>query len=300
MAAYVKVTKLVNPRRRATARRRPNSASRAKAVWKKLRRRADGTFKKLVKAKHHHKPSTAAKRRNPSPAQARPNRNPALMLTFGAPLLNPRRRKNVKANPKNRRRASHRRRNPVAGATRVVVVAPRANRKRHSRRRNPAVVRINRRRHIGRRRNPAIFGEHMTSIMIAEAIGGGLVGVTATKLIVGYMPASLVGIGGNWTKVLASGVSAFIAGFLAKKVSHGPFGDGVLFGGLMQTMSVALNAFLPSLGAQFGLGEIVGANFPLPMNPIAAGRPVAQLQPAVPTAARVVGNGLARAYSTAY
>jgi hypothetical protein len=175
-----------------------------------------------------------------------------------------------------------------------VVVAPKSNRRRSNKRHY--TVR-HRRHNARRRRNPQLFGQNMSPTATAEVIAGVLVGVSATKIVVGYLPASLVGIGGSWGKVIASGASAFLLGMLGRKIAKGGFGDGVLLGGLAQTGSVAINAISPSLGSQFGLGELISGSFPVPMNPVLAGRNA--LQVAAP-ATRVTTSGLARAYPAAY
>jgi hypothetical protein len=59
----------------------------------------------------------------------------------------------------------------------------------------------------------------------------------------------------------------------------------VLFGGMMQTLSVALNAFLPSVWTALnpslgGLGDLVPGQFTVPQNPIRAALPVAAPMPA--------------------
>lgn len=121
------------------------------------------------------------------------------------------------------------------------------------------------------RRNPAIFGRSGGKDIL-KMIGGGLVGVTVTKLIPGFIPASITSTlgSGSVMAVIISGVSAWVAGFLAAKVDK-EFGDAVMFGGFMQTGSVALNAFLPSVGGTFSLGDLVDGNFVVPQNPIRAG-----------------------------
>ena len=191
------------------------------------------------------------------------------------------RRRKRAANPRHRRRS---RRN----ATRVVVTAPRRrNRRRTSRRRN---VQYGRRR----RRNPQLaFGIGVPASKTLTAIGGGLVGVAAAKFIPTLLPGQLVS--SNLMRTVTTGVSAFIAGWVAGKVNK-DFGDAVLFGGLMQTGSTALNAFLPSIAGALGisgLGAFADASFPIPQNPIMAGMPL-------PPAPRVNASGIGRAFGAAF
>jgi hypothetical protein len=130
---------------------------------------------------------------------------------------------------------------------------------------------------------------------------GGLIGVTAAKIIPGMLPASL--LGSPIMRIVVSGASAWAAGMVGSKVS-GPFGNAVLFGGLMQTGSLALNAFIPSIGGQIGLrgmgglGDIVPGYFPVPQNPIYPGTP--PMLASAPTTARTTMNGLSRAWGPAW
>ena len=123
-------------------------------------------------------------------------------------------------------------------------------------------------------------------------VGGGLVGVAATKYLPTLLPSSITsGLGGGSIMSIAlMGAGAFAASWLAHKfVSNQAFGDAVLFGGLMQVGSTALTAFAPPALAQrlalSGLGEIVPGSFVVPQNPIKDYRP-----PAPPQANTGMGN----------
>jgi hypothetical protein len=194
----------------------------------------------------------------------------------------------------NRRRTNARRRN----ATRIVVMAPR----RHNR------------RHHNRRSNPMLFGSSLGSKASLMILGGGLAGVAATKFIPTLIPSSITGSLGSsqFGPFILSGVSAIAAWWLASKVSI-PFSEGVLFGGLMQTASVALNAFLPNLTiggvplALSGFGDLVPGQFAVPQNPLIqrriAAAQAAQSAPThavAPTGSKVTTSGLGRAYPSAY
>jgi hypothetical protein len=103
-------------------------------------------------------------------------------------------------------------------------------------------------------------------------VGGGLVGVAATKYLPTLLPTSITaGLGGGAImSVLMTGAGAFVAGWLAGKVNS-EFGQAVLFGGLMQTGSAALNAFAPpSIAGRLalsGVGDIVPTGpFTVPNN----------------------------------
>jgi hypothetical protein len=159
------------------------------------------------------------------------------------------------------------------------------------------------------RRNPVdLFGSPLFGKDSLELLGGGLIGVTAAKFIPTLLPASLTGgiASSNIGRVVLTGVSAVVGGWAGSKVSP-KFGQGVLFGGMMQTLSVALNAFLPSVYSQLNpqLGDLMNGGFTVPQNPLRAPYPGA-LPPPPPAAApagsqaRMTMNGLARAYGSAF
>ncbi len=291
MAVIRKVTRVSNPKRRHT---------RSKGV-----RNAKGRFVKITRTRNRHtrKRNTRAKTKSPvirrynvkalknelkrrgvklsggkgvkrHKRHTRRKQNPVL-IELGA--LNPKRRKNVakKASRKRRRRVT---RNPRRHA--VATVRPR-RRRRYTRRRKANPVAHTRRRRVhhrrrrvtarrrhmnGRRRNPALFGRSGGKDLLMM-VGGGLVGVAATKYLPTLLPSSITsGLGGGAImSLLVTGAGAFAAGWLARRFVGGAFGDAVLFGGLMQVGSSALTAFAPpalaSRLALSGLGEIVPGSF---------------------------------------
>ena len=122
-------------------------------------------------------------------------------------------------------------------------------------------------------------------------VGGGLVGVAATKYLPTLLPSGITsGLGGGpIMSLLITGAGAFAAGWLARRFVGGAFGDAVLFGGLMQTGSMALTAFAPAALSQrlalSGMGDIVPGMYVVPQNPIKDYRP-----PAPPQANTGMGN----------
>jgi hypothetical protein len=176
------------------------------------------------------------------------------------------------------RRRYNRRRNPVA-------VMPVRRRRRYGRRR---ATNYRRRRHNSRRhyrRNPSLFG-HSSMKDILLLVGGGLVGVASTKYLPTLIPASMLSSLGSSSlvSVAVTGAGAFVAGWLASKISK-EFGEAVLFGGLMQTGSALLNAFAPpSISgalALSGVGDIVPTGaFPVPNNQFRSYVPPAPPAPA--------------------
>jgi len=194
--------------------------------------------------------------RNPRPKTAPGvKQNPALLVTLGA--INPKRRHTVKSKKKNpsKRRAS----NP----TRVIVTAPRKANTQHA----P--------RTVGSAKNPVIFGTSMKPVQLGKALAGSLVGVMLCKLVPPMLPAQLTS--NQALQVLVTGAIAFGSGMAAQKADQ-VFGDGVMYGGLLQTVSVGLNAYLPSLGSRLslsgtgrrpgGVGYIAPGDFSFPENPI--------------------------------
>ena len=174
------------------------------------------------------------------------------------------RRTRAASNPQRRRRRTkvnvHHRRRTVRAAN------PHRLRHRNTR----VIVRNSHRRRA--RRNPSLFGQS-NAFEMSKMIVGGLAGVTITKAVPNMLPSSLTS--SPIMRVLSSGVVAFVAGYLGGKFIDKTVGDAIMFGGLMQTGSVALNSFLPSVGATIGLqglggglGDLIAGNYPVPQNPI--------------------------------
>lgn len=217
------------------------------------------------------------------------------------------RRKTVK----NARRVRVNRRpksNPVHHRRRRTVNRRRPNpvrRRRSNRRRNARVVVIQPRRSNRRRsqRNPSMFGESITSKGGLKLIGGGLVGVAAAKFLPTLLPTSLTGgmLSGGVGRTVITGAAAIVSGMLAGKFVDSRFGDAVLFGGLMQTASVALNSFLPSVyqSLGIGLGDFVPGQFAVPQNPMRQ-LPAAPAYLPAASGSKVTSTRLASAYNPAY
>ncbi len=123
---------------------------------------------------------------------------------------------------------------------------------------------------------------------------GILAGVTATKLIPKAIPASISAsvVSGSIMAVAVSGVSAWLTGWVLGKFVNPTLGEYAMYGGIAQTISVALNAFVPSIGGTFSLGDLVNGNFVVPQNPIRAG--MSMVAPSAPAA-----RGMS-AYPSAY
>lgn len=187
---------------------------------------------------------------------------------------NPRRRKNnprkvIIVNMARRRRTNKARRH------RNVVYRKRIKRgvyqyssnpgRRRRRRHNPGVRVYRRRRHsVGRRhhyrrRNPGMFSG--TAGKVLGVVGG----LAVTKLLMGFVPASLnSGVLGY----LTTGVVAVAQGKLIGKVAkNAALGEDMMVGGLAYLAAKVLNDFLPSIGGYTGIsgmGLIGGSSFYVP------------------------------------
>jgi hypothetical protein len=249
--------------------------------------------------------------------------NPSLVVTLG-PVMNPHKRSSMpatkrKTNKKrsvasNRRRVAKNAHRPrtkrrTRTITKTVVRYRTKPNKRRKRSRNPRTVVVMKRNTRRRRtaRNPSLFGSSLTSKQGLMILGGGFTGLVAAKFIPTLLPTSMtgsLGASGGGRFVLTLG-SAIAAAWAAGKFATPAFADGVLFGGLIQAGSVALNAFLPGVYSSLGigLGDLLPGSFTVPQNPIRAGMAPAAL-PAPKGAsggqARVTMNGLARAYGNAF
>lgn len=290
MATVKKVRRLANPfkRRKNAKGRRRNGRRRLTAKQIKF----FGT--KAQRASLKRRKRVANPRRRKTARRRTTRKNPALVVTLGA--LNPhRRRKNKMAR---RRRKSTTTKRRTRRTRRVVAVANPRRRRVYRRRSNPRRRAVSRR---GRRRNPALFGARAFSGSGMKLVAGGLVGVAAAKFIPRMLPGGITGMLGNFGGLITTAASAFIAGWAAEKFIGAEVGSAVLFGGLMQTGSVALNMIAPGFAiggvplALSGMGELMPGSFVVPQNPLRV--PSA---PAVPTNARLTMNGLSRAFGTAF
>lgn len=321
MAVTTKVVRVANPRRRgrgkfrlATSKRKKNSARRRKMSPKQIRIFGTPAQKAALKRKRRGKRKAASSRRvkrnggrkrtrraNPQPrvkviyryrTAVNPKRrthhrrsNPAMIVTLGS--VNPKRRTKV-ARRKRRNTRSHSRRRRNTRRTRVVVMAPKRRRRRSNGRHRRRMV--NGRHHRRRSSRNPFHGGGSRDMVIAG--GGILAGVALTKIIPNYIPSSLsssIGSGGIMS-VIVSAASAWLGGFALSKVNT-EFGRFALYGGIAQTISVALNAFVPSLAGPFSLGDLINGQFPVPQNPIRAAAAVASAAP--------VARGMS-AYGPAY
>jgi len=307
----VKTTRLPNPHRgrKRTRRMSPRQIAifgtrRQKAALKARRKRTRTAPNKRVRRANRRSSNPLVLHLKPL-QRSNPKRRSTVKRPKRRRSINSRRRVRVHhrrraaSNPRrhrrrvmhNRRAPNRRRRHRPNATTRVVVMAPRRNRRRNG------------------RRNPRLFGNALGSKASLMVLGGGLVGVAATKFIPTLIPSTITGGLGSssFGPFLISGISAIAAWWVASKVSE-PFSEGVLFGGLMQTASVGLNAFLPNLTiggvplALSGFGDLVPGQFPVPQNPL-RGRQLQQSAPThamAPAGAKVTTSGLGRAYPSAY
>lgn len=325
----LKATRLAGNPRRVAPRKKANARTKRKMSPKQIRIFGTKRQKAALKAKRRtaaHRPRAKSNplvvTLKPVPSASNPHRKrstKAVAARKRRKVANRRRRVVVNRRRPNRRRTV-RASNPHRRRRRPVMVANRRRRsnvRHHRRRSNPTRIVVmaprksNRRRSSGR--NPNLFGSPLGSKSTLKIIGGGLVGVAAAKFIPQILPTSLTAnlTGNPFGQMLITGASAVAAGWLAGKLDP-QFGDGVLFGGLMQTASVGLNAFLPNFtiaGVPVALGDLVQGQFAVPQNPLRqmgggrAALPAAGSAPSnMPAASgqKVTTSGLGRAYPAAY
>lgn len=118
-------------------------------------------------------------------------------------------------------------------------------------------------RQYSRRRNPGMFSGTMGKVL------GVVGGLAVTKLLMGFVPASLnSGVLGY----LTTGVVAVAQGKLIGKVSKSAaLGEDMMVGGLAYLAARILNDFLPSIGGYTGIsgmGLIGGSSFYVPQVPM--------------------------------
>lgn len=292
-------------RQRAALKRRKSSknpTSRRRTVRRVARKKSSSrpnirvVVNPVIKTTRKRRKATAKRRRRSNPS----------LVALG--FVNPERTKKRMAK-RRRRSLNPRRRRARKNPTRVVVYRTRrrrrlsANPRRRRRSMNPRRRRMN-----PRRRNPALFGHQISPVEMAKAVVGGLVGVTITKTVPTFLPASLTS--NPFINVVISAITAWGSGHLTKSIMP-DIADAVAFGGYMQAGSVLLNAFIPSIGSTIGLSGMGGrrgvgyyapASFPVPQNPIQA----AQIQAAAmaaasaPPAQMKSASGMGRAFPGAF
>lgn len=296
-----RVTRIANPRKR----RRNASVARNRSGQFVKRKRKANTRKRVTARKR-------AVRHAPKKRRTKRKSNPSFLVTLGT--VNPRKRSKKRVARTRRKSVRRRRRvartsNPPVRRRRRVAAAPvrRRRRRRAARAANPRRRRRNtsyrRRRRNGysrSRRNPSIGG----TISMAEKGLGVLIGVAAAKMIPTFIPAQFVT--SPILRIIATGASAYIASIAMGKVRPS-MADAVLWGGFAQTISVALNQFLPSIGSQIGLngfrgmGDLVDGHFVVPQNPINYLAPARSYDGAMPgVAPRVAMSGIDRSFGRAF
>lgn len=274
-----KIKRVVNPRKTKAKRKVKRVARAANGRFlKKTKRRAKKTSRRanpaqlltLGFANPHRK--TARRKRNKGMATKTKHRKSAKRSAAAKKAARTRKRNLMaKSNPVKRRR----RRNSVRSTYHRIkraVTGRRRNPRRRARKNSTRVVVMAPRRRNSRRRNPTLFGQNLSMGQAAKMVAAGLVGVTATKLVVPMIPGGLTStpIGA----AIASIIVAIGGGWLIGKWDSSA-GSGFAFGGFMQAGSILLN-MVPVPGvSQFALsgyrgsmGDFVPASFPIPQTPV--------------------------------
>ena len=162
-------------------------------------------------------------------------------------------RANVSHARRSRRRSNshHRRRSRPNVSARSLMSLMRRRRggRRHRRSSNPMAT------HISLTRPAAVI----------QAAVGVLVGVAATRAIVAALPANISG-SSLYSAVAAVAIAVGIW-WIGSMVSP-EFGAAAGLGGIAEAGSIALNAFLPSVGSVVSLGDFVPGRFTVPQNPV--------------------------------
>lgn len=274
MATVSAVRKLVNPsRRRATGGR---TVRRKMSLKQKLH---FGTARQRTAAKASLKRSRTAKKAATTRKAAAPKRkrrsNPGVLVTLG-PTNPARKRARKKGGKKTTMRKARRRTTTRRRRRRNTSVATVSNRRRTYRRRRRINPYRRRRTVRRRRRNPDLFGTNVSTTKLMQAAVGGIVGVTVAKLVPPALPAAMVSTPAM--RIIATLGTALLGGYIAGQMDK-TVGQGVMFGGLMQTLSLSLNAFIPQVGQHVGLGRrrgmgaITPGGFNTPYNPVKMGIP---------------------------
>lgn len=147
-----------------------------------------------------------------------------------------------------------------------------------------------------------LFGAPLFGKNSMEIIGGAFAGLVAAKFIPTLLPTSMAGgiTSSSVGKVVVSGIAAIVGGWAGSKVSI-QFGQGMLLGGMVQTISIALNAFLPTFYTTLNpsLGDLMNGGFTVPQNPLRLPAPPPVMLPAGGgSQTRMPLSGLARAYGS--
>jgi hypothetical protein len=201
-----------------------------------------------------------------------------------------------------RKKVSPNRRRVAKNSSSVPAVAA----PRKKRRKRPAAVGVTPPHRKRAKSNPggaSLFGSSLTSKNGLMIIGGGFTGLIVAKTLPSLLPSSSIGSSSTGKFVLAL-ASAWAGAWAGRKFVSSSFGDGVLFGGMIQAGSIALDAFLPAVYSSLGigLGDLLPGKFPVPQNPIRAA--LASKQIAAPVAPgstpRVAMSGLTRAFGSAF
>lgn len=100
---------------------------------------------------------------------------------------------------------------------------------------------------------------------VAVAAAGVLVGVAAVKAVAPMLPATITS--SNLYSTLAAVVIAGGVWWIGSMINP-EFGAAAGLGGIAEAGSIALNAWLPSVGAPLSLGDFVPGSFTVPQTPV--------------------------------
>jgi hypothetical protein len=210
------------------------------------------------------------KRKANAPKRHRPRSgNPAFLMTLGP--MNPKRRTMAK---KKKNRASGRGHHHARAH----------NRRSHNAKRRTQMVPLStalrmagkhphHSKHHKARRAHNPFGTNISirrPVEIVTAAAGVLVGVAATKFIVGMLPTTITSntLYATLAGFAAAGLEWWVLSFVSPE-----FGAAAGLGGIAEAGSIALTNFMPSVGSSLalsgrGAGDFVPGRFSVPQNPV--------------------------------
>jgi hypothetical protein len=236
----------VNPKRSRKPKRRVSAKAKNPVRTKVVYRTKYKTRTKKVFVDRPRKKANAKRRKSRKSSSANP-----YLMTLSPVVGNPhkKRRKKTMAKPKRKvsaKRSGHRKS---------------SNPRRRSRRGAS---------HRPARRSSNPFGQPTSRI--AKVGFGVFIGASTTKKLPQFYPAQLTATPAMAVLSTLATAAALAWGANQLRFTRGDFAEGVLWGGIAQTINVAWNAFAPPPFAQYAtlghLGDFTPGQFPLPNGPV--------------------------------
>jgi hypothetical protein len=217
------------------------------------------------------KKSHPRKRASAKPNHRRRAGNPAYLMTLG-PMINPQRSSKMAKKKKNKKSYAHR---PKSNSSARNHRNP-PKRAGLSKSRVMAFAKSHGMKVVGKKTNRRSSNPMASSISLSRPSGivqagvGVLVGVAATKAITAALPAAVTG-SPLYSTVAAAAIAVGV--WWVGSMVNPEFGAAAGLGGIAEAGSIALNAFLPSVGSTLalsgrGTGDFVPGRYAVPQNPV--------------------------------